>query len=42
MQRREHWERLYQTKAANEVSWFQAEPTLSIRLLESVSLAPST
>jgi hypothetical protein len=37
-----HWERVYETKAANEVSWFQPQPTLSARLLESAGLDPST
>jgi hypothetical protein len=42
MDRKEHWERIYQTKEATEVSWFQPQPTLSIRLLESAGLGPST
>ena len=33
MARPEHWERVYQRKAANEVSWFQPEPTLSAALV---------
>ena len=42
MDRKEHWERLYQTKAAHEVSWFQPEPVMSMRLLESAGLGRST
>jgi hypothetical protein len=42
MDRKEHWQRVYQTKAATEVSWFQPHPTLSIRLLESAGFGPST
>lgn len=38
MNRKEHWERVYQTKAATEVSWFQTDPTLSLRLLEAAGL----
>ena len=30
----EHWDAIYSTKASNEVSWFQATPTTSLRLLE--------
>ena len=30
----EHWDAIYATKASNEVSWFQAAPTTSLRLLE--------
>jgi len=30
----EHWDTVYATKASDEVSWFQATPTTSLRLLE--------
>jgi SAM-dependent methyltransferase len=33
----EHWDTVYGTKAADEVSWFQRQPTTSQRLLTSVS-----
>jgi hypothetical protein len=42
MDRKRHWERVYETKAATEVSWFQSHPTTSMRLLESAGLRPST
>jgi hypothetical protein len=42
MDRKHHWERVYDTKAATEVSWFQAEPTLSLRLLDSAGLSASS
>ncbi len=29
-----HWESVFETKAADEVSWFQAVPAMSLRLLE--------
>jgi hypothetical protein len=29
---KEHWERIYLTKASQEVSWFQAQPTLSLNV----------
>jgi hypothetical protein len=38
MDRKQHWEHIYQTKAATEISWFQAEPTLSLRLLDAAGL----
>lgn len=33
----EHWDTVYGTKATDEVSWFQRQPTTSQRLLTSVS-----
>ena len=30
-----HWDVVFETKASDEVSWFQAQPTTSLRLLES-------
>jgi hypothetical protein len=38
MERKPHWEQLYETKGPTEVSWFQSEPTLSLRLLEAAGL----
>lgn len=32
--RKEHWNQVYQTKAPDEVSWFQARPTISLKLIE--------
>jgi hypothetical protein len=29
-----HWDSIFETKAIDEVSWFQAEPATSLRLLE--------
>lgn len=34
---KEHWERIYNTKTDNEVSWFQANPEVSITLIERYS-----
>jgi len=42
MDRKEHWERVYRTKAAHEVSWFQPEPVVGMGLLDSAGLGPST
>lgn len=30
-----HWDGVFETKADDEVSWFQAQPTVSLRLLET-------
>ena len=38
MDRRSHWDRVYQTKASDAVSWFEAEPTLSLKLLHDGGL----
>jgi hypothetical protein len=42
MDRKSHWERVYETKASDAVSWFQSVPTVSVRLLESAGLGPGT
>src|SRR5579871_955406 len=39
MERKDHWERVYSTKGEREVSWFQEEPTLSLKLIRAVSPA---
>jgi hypothetical protein len=42
MSRRDHWDRVYTTKASEEVSWFQREPVLSLQLLEHAGLTDGT
>jgi len=42
MDRKAHWNRVYATKASNELSWFQREPTVSLRLLERSALSAAT
>jgi hypothetical protein len=37
-----HWERIYTTKAPDEVSWFQPEPVASMRLIEAAGVQPAT
>jgi len=37
-----HWEQIYRTKPSHAVSWFQAEPTLSLRLLDAAGLGPAS
>ena len=33
MESKEHWEKVYTTKAATEVSWFQEHAQLSLKLI---------
>jgi SAM-dependent methyltransferase len=40
--RDEHWDDVYRTKAHDEVSWFQTEPTTSLRLLLKHEPAPAS
>ena len=35
MNRRDHWEQVYETKSPDEVSWYQSRPTLSLDLIEA-------
>jgi 2-polyprenyl-3-methyl-5-hydroxy-6-metoxy-1,4-benzoquinol methylase len=41
MDLKEHWERVYATRAPTEVSWFQPHATLSLRLIKEAGLDPS-
>ncbi|MCK6648035.1 MAG: class I SAM-dependent methyltransferase [Bacteroidia bacterium] len=36
--RKKHWENIYQTKALNEVSWYQPNPSTSIGLIEQAEI----
>lgn len=38
MQSKNHWEKVYQTKAPTEVSWFQEHATLSFKLIEDAKI----
>lgn len=38
---REHWDAVYQTKGADQVSWFQPEPTVSLQLIDALGVAPT-
>lgn len=42
MDRKAHWDRVYTTKASEDVSWFQPEPTVSLHLLERSGLTAAT
>jgi hypothetical protein len=37
-ERREHWERVNQTKCSEETSWYEMEPSISLRLLDAAGL----
>jgi hypothetical protein len=41
-QRHDHWEQTYAKRASDQVSWFQAEPATSLRLLEDAGLSDWT
>ena len=38
MNRQEHWNRVYQTKAPDDVSWFQTQPAISLQLIEATGI----
>lgn len=37
-ERKQHWEKIYSTKNANEVSWYQAVPQTALHLIEEIQL----
>jgi len=38
-QRAEHWERVYATRSTSDVSWYEREPSTSLRLIRRVAAA---
>jgi len=36
--RAEHWARVYSTRAVDAVSWYQAEPTVSVELIDALGV----
>lgn len=42
MDRRGHWETVYQTKAETDVSWFQENPAQSLELIDMLGIVPQT
>ena len=42
MDRKAHWQHVYETRASDAVSWYQEIPTVSTRLLQSAGLGPAT
>lgn len=39
MDRKQHWEKVYADKSSLKVSWYQAEPTLSLELISNTRIA---
>jgi SAM-dependent methyltransferase len=39
MNRKEHWNQVYQTKAPDDVSWYQTQPTTSLKLIKASGVA---
>ena len=39
MNRKQHWEQVYQTKTPNDVSWFQSRPDVSLKLIEATGVS---
>lgn len=42
MNRQTHWNAVYETKGARDLSWFEDEPGMSLRMLEACGLTPET
>ncbi len=40
MERKSHWEQVYADRGPEEVSWFQKEPELSLRLIKAAAAGP--
>jgi SAM-dependent methyltransferase len=38
--RQRHWDRIYSTRALEDLSWFQSHPALSVELIERAGLGP--
>ena len=38
MNQKEHWNSVYETKATEDVSWFQERPTTSLKLIEATGI----
>lgn len=36
-----HWQKIYEGQDASEVSWFQAEPSISLELIDNCALDPA-
>jgi hypothetical protein len=42
MQRQSHWDAVYRTRGEEQLSWFEALPSLSLRMMEAAGLTPET
>lgn len=40
-ERKAHWDKIYQTKKMDEVSWFQPLPETSLQLIDKLNLVPN-
>ena len=40
--RQQHWNRVYDTKRSDEVSWYEPSPAASLALIDVAGFAPST
>lgn len=40
--RQEHWDSVYRSRHTDELSWFQAEPSMSLELIRALRPAPTT
>jgi SAM-dependent methyltransferase len=41
MSSKTHWDSVYRSKMPTELSWYQSQPTQSLKLLEQLAVAPS-
>ena len=39
--RKQHWEKIYNTKQLNEVSWYQPTPSTSLKFVKELQIPPS-
>jgi Methyltransferase domain len=39
---RAHWEHVYETRAENELSWFQEHPSISLDLIRATGMKPNS
>ena len=39
---KEHWDAVYATKSIDEVSWYEADPTISLDLIQQASPLPKS
>jgi SAM-dependent methyltransferase len=42
MDRKQHWEHVFAAKGEHDVSWFEALPAISLRMMEAAGLGPET
>ncbi len=42
MDRKQHWDTLFRDKRERDVSWFEAFPAVSLRMMEAAGLGPET